>query len=185
MLATLGTKLTRRTKETASSRASGWWTHARPAPEERPGRRGTTNATLSTDVTMTVVAKVDEDVGEVVAEVRCADVVVEEKVVDAVAAVEVERVAAGVARETMTGSLGTTELASRLKTSEEVAARVTGEPLRTMCLRRAKKQTQPSTLRAKKKLPPRRSPRHQESSPLRNWRPSWQGKRAGALGSSS
>merc|ERR1719264_1601579 len=114
---------------------------------------------------MTVVAKVDEDVGEVVAEVRCADVVVE------------ERVAAGVARETMTGSLGTTELASRLKTSEEVAARVTGEPLRTMCLRRERKQTQPSTLRAKKKLPPRRSPRHQENSPLRNWRPSWQGKR--------
>merc|ERR550519_1579760 len=126
---------------------------------------------------MTVVAKVDEDVGELVAEVRCADVVVEEKVVDVVAAVEVERVAAGVARETMTGSLGTTELASRLKTSEEVAARVTGEPLRTMCLRRERKQTQPSTLRAKRRLPPRRSPRLQENSPLRNWRPSWQGQR--------
>merc|ERR1719216_832536 len=126
---------------------------------------------------MTVVAKVDEDVGEVVAEGRCAAVVVEERVVDVVAAVEVERVAAGVARETMTGSLGTTELASRLKTSEEVAARVTGEPLRMMCLRRERKQTQPSTLRAKKKLPPRRNPRHQENSPLRNWRPSWQGKR--------
>merc|ERR1719400_2670790 len=165
MLATLGTKLTRRTKETASSRASGRWTRARLVPGERPGRRGTTNATVSTDVTMTVVAKVDEDVGEVVAEVRCADVVVEEKVVDVVAAVEVERVAAGVARETMTGSLGTTELALRLKTSEEVAAR------------RGRKQTQPSTLRAKKKLPPRRSPRLQENSPLRNWRPSWQGKR--------
>merc|ERR1719462_624538 len=106
-LATPGTKLTRRTKETASLRVSGWWTRARLAPGGRRGRRGTTSATLSTDVMTMAAVKVDEAVEEAVAEVRCVDV-----------AVEVEEVAAGVARGTMTGSLETTELESRLKTRE-------------------------------------------------------------------
>merc|ERR1719462_576918 len=152
-LATPGTKLTRRTKETASLRVSGWWTRARLAPGGRRGRRGTTSATLSTDVMTMAAVKVDEAVEEVAAEVRCVDVAVEEKEVVAVAAVEVEKAAAGAARGTMTGSLETTELESRLKTREEVVARVTGEPLRTMCLRRVRRRTQLSTLRARKKSP--------------------------------
>merc|ERR1712233_132108 len=63
-----------------------------------------------------------------------------------------------------TGSLGTTELESRLKTREEEAARVTGEPLRTMCLRKAKRLTPLSTPKARKKPPSRRSPKLPENS---------------------
>merc|ERR1712037_1096510 len=45
-----------------------------------------------------------------------------------------------------------------LKTREEVAARVTGELLRTMCLRRARRRTPPSTPRPRRKPPWRKSP---------------------------
>merc|ERR1719209_2664814 len=127
---------------------------------------------------MMAVVKVDEAVEEVAAEARCADVAVEEKEVVAVVAVEVETVAAGAARETMTGSLETTELESRLKTREEAAARATGEPLRMMCLRRVRRRTQPSTLKARKKSQPsRRSQRLPENSLLKSWRQSLPGKR--------
>merc|ERR1719410_1686291 len=120
------------------------------------------------------MAPVTVDEAVVVEEARCADVAVEEKegvVVEAV------RVAEGVARGTMTGSPGTTELESRLKTREEAAARVTGELLRTMCPRRVRKQTPLSTLRARRKLPSRKSPRLPENSLLKSWRQSWPGKR--------
>merc|ERR1719391_655110 len=127
---------------------------------------------------MMAAVKGDEAVEEVVAEVRCADVAVEEKEVAAVVAVEVEKAAAGAERGTMTGSLETTELESRLKIREEVVARVTGEPLRTMCLRRVRRRTQLSTPRARKKLPPlRRSPKLPENSLPRSWRLSLPGKR--------
>jgi len=122
--------------------------------------------------------KVDEAVEEVAAEVRCADVAVEVKEVVEVVAAEVERAAAGAARGTTTGSPGTTELESRLKTREEAAERETGEPLRMMCLRRARRRTQPSTQRARKKSRLRsKSPRLPENSLLKSWRQSWQGKR--------
>merc|ERR1719210_2485709 len=104
-LPTPGMKLTRRTKETASSRGRGWWTRARPALVVSPERRGTTSATLSTDVTTMVAVMVAEDVAA--AGERCVDVAV-------------------VARGTSTGSLATTELESRLRTSEEAVARATG-----------------------------------------------------------
>lgn len=127
---------------------------------------------------MTMAAeKVDEAAEEVAAEARCAVVAVEEKEVAVVVAVEVERVVAGAERGTMTGSPGTTELESRLKTREEAAARVTGELLRTMCPRRVRKQTPLSTLRARRKLPSRKSPRLPENSLLKSWRQSWPGKR--------
>merc|ERR1719391_1622759 len=127
---------------------------------------------------MMAAVKGDEAVEEVVAEVRCVDVAVEEKEVVAVAAVEVEKAAAGVARGTMTERLETTELESRLKTREEVVARVTGEPLRTMCLRRVRRRTQLSTPRARKKsLPLRRSPKLPENSLPKSWRLSLPGKR--------
>merc|ERR550534_1334401 len=103
-LPTPGMKLTRRTKETASSRGREWWTRARPALVASPERRGTISATLSTDVTTMVAATVVEDVAA--AGARCVDVVV-------VVAVEVEKEAV-VARGTSTGSLATTELESRL-----------------------------------------------------------------------
>merc|ERR1719222_1700833 len=82
----------------------------------------------------------------------------------------------------MTGSPGTTELESRLKTREEAAARVTGELLRTMCPRRVRKQTPLSTLRARRKLPSRKSPRLPENSLLKSWRQSWPGKRRRSRG---
>merc|ERR1719209_319853 len=126
---------------------------------------------------MMAVVKVDEAVEEVAAEARCADVAVEEKEVVAVVAVEVETVAAGAERGTMTGSPGTTELESRLKTREEAAARATGELLRMMCPRRVRKQTPLSTLRARRKLLSRKSPRLPENSLLKSWRQSWPGKR--------
>merc|ERR1719209_2585930 len=117
---------------------------------------------------MMAVVKVDEAVEEVAAEARCADVAVEEKEVVAVVAEEVETVAAGAARGTMTGSLEITELESRLKTREEAAARATGELLRMMCLRRVRRRTQPSTLKARKKSQPsRRSQRLPENSLLK------------------
>merc|ERR550534_761920 len=78
-LPTPGMKLTRRTKETASSRGREWWTRARPAVVASPERRGTTSATLSTDVTTMVAATVAEDVA------------VEAKEVVVVVAVEVEK----------------------------------------------------------------------------------------------
>merc|ERR1740123_303772 len=79
----------------------------------------------------------------------------------------------------MTGSPGTTELESRLKRREEVAARVTGGLLRTMCLRRARRRTPPLTLRERRKPPlwSRKSPRLRENSPPKSWRLSWPGKR--------
>merc|ERR1719234_423819 len=88
-------------------------------------------------------------------------------------------VAAGGARGTMTGSPETTELESRLKTRGEVAERATGEPLRTMCPRRARRLTQPLTRRAKKKSPPLKklNQNHQGSSLLKNLRPRLLGKR--------
>merc|ERR550534_2205492 len=171
---TPGMKLTRRTKETASSRGRGWWTRARPALVASPERRGTTSATLSTDVTMMVAAMVAEDVAA--AGARCVDVAVEAKEVVVAAAVEVEKEAV-VARGTSTGSLATTELESRLRTSEEAVARATGEPSRTMCPRRARRRTPPWTPRARTKLPPKRNQRHQESSPLKSWRQRLPGKR--------
>merc|ERR1719500_1580455 len=109
--------------------------------------------------------KVDEAAEEVAAEARCAVVAVEEKEVAVVVAVEAERVVAGAERGTMTGSPGTTELESRLKTREEAAAR------------RVRKQTPLSTLRARRKLPSRKSPRLPENSLLKSWRQSWPGKR--------
>merc|ERR1719210_181420 len=112
-LPTPGMKLTRRTKETASSRGRGWWTRARPALVASLERRGTTSATPSTDVTTMVAATVAEDVAA--AGARCV-----------VVAVEVEKEAV-VARGTLTGSLATTELESRLRTSQEAVARATGE----------------------------------------------------------
>ena len=60
---------TRRTKETASSRASGWWTLARLDLGASRGRRGTTSATPSTGVTTMAAVKVDEAVEVVAAEV--------------------------------------------------------------------------------------------------------------------
>merc|ERR1719370_1325774 len=105
-------KLTRRTKETASSRGRGWWTRARPALVASPERRGTTSATPSTDVTTMVAATVAEDAAA--AGARCVDVAVEAKE-GVAAAVEVEKEAV-VARGTSTGSLATTELESRLRT---------------------------------------------------------------------
>merc|ERR1719291_1273721 len=131
--------------------------HARLALGGRGGRRGTTSATLSTAVMTMAAEKVDEAAEEVAAEARCVVVAV---------AVEAERVVAGAERGTMTGSPGTTELESRLKTREEAAARVTGELLRTMCPRRVRKQTPLSTLRARRKLPSRKSPRLPENSLL-------------------
>merc|ERR1719210_865436 len=88
-LPTPGMKLTRRTKETASSRGRGWWTRARPALVASPGRRGTTSATPSTDVTTMVAATVAEDVAA--AGERCVDVAAEAKEVVVVVAVEVEK----------------------------------------------------------------------------------------------
>merc|ERR1719210_250998 len=126
-LPTPGMKLTRRTKETASSRGRGWWTRARPALVVSPERRGTTSATLSTDVTTMVAVRVAEDVAA--AGERCVDVEAKEVVV--VVAVEVVKEAV-VARGTSTGSLATTELESRLRTSEEAVARATGN-LRGRC----------------------------------------------------
>jgi len=123
-------------------------------------------------------AKVDGAVEEVAAEVRCADVVVEEKEEDEVVAVEVERAVAGGARGTTTGSPETTELESRLKTREEVVARVTGEPLRTMCPRRVRRLTQLLTPREKKKSPPKKLNQSlQESSLLKSLRLRLLGKR--------
>merc|ERR1719225_487640 len=113
-------KLTRRTKETASSRGRGWWTRARPALVASPERRGTTSVTLSTDVTTMVAATVAED--EAAAGARCVDVAVEAKEV-------VEEVAV-VARGISTGSLATTELESRLRTSVEAVARAKLPPKR-------------------------------------------------------
>merc|ERR1719391_977957 len=107
---------------------------------------------------------------------RCVDVAVEAKEVVVVGAVEVEKEAV-VARGTSTGSLATTELESRLRTSEEAVARATGEPSRTMCPRRARRRTPPWTPRARTKLPPKRNPRLQESSPLKRWRQRLPGKR--------
>merc|ERR1719433_2344352 len=100
---------------------------------------------------------------------RCVDVAVEAK-----EGVVVEAV---VARGTSTGSLATTELESRLRTSEEALARATGEPSRTMCLRRARRRTPPWTPRARTKLPPKRNLKLQESSPLKSWRQRLPGKR--------
>merc|ERR1712013_85547 len=156
--------LTRKTKETASSRGRGWWTRARPALVASPERRGTTSATLSTDVTTMVAATV------------AVDVAVAAKEVVVVVAVEVEKEDV-VARGTSTGSLATTELESRLRTSEEAVARATGEPSRTMCPRRARRRTPPWTPRARTKLPPKRNLRLQESLPPKSWRQRLSGKR--------
>merc|ERR1719210_3228182 len=149
-LPTPGMKLTRRTKETASSRGRGWWTRARPALVASPGRRGTTSATPSTDVTTMVAATVAEDVAA--AGERCVDVAAEAKEVVVVVAVEVEKEAV-VARGTLTGSLATTELESRLRTSEAAVAR------------RARRRTPPWTPRARTKPPPPWTPRARTKPP--------------------
>merc|ERR1719494_1202915 len=114
-----------------------------------------------------VAATVAEDVAA--AGARCVDVAAEAK--------EVVVKEAVVARGTLTGSLATTELGSRLRTSEEAAARATGEPLRTMCPRRARRRTPPWTPRVRTKPPPKRNLRLQESSPLKSWRQRLPGKR--------
>merc|ERR1719219_2959310 len=111
---------------------------------------------------MMVAAMVAEDAAA--AGARCVDVAVEEK-------------EAVVARGTLTGSLATTEPESRLRISEEAVARAIGEPSRTMCPRRARRRTPPWTPRARTKLPPKRNPRLQESSPLKSWRQRLPGKR--------
>merc|ERR1719210_2144545 len=173
-LPTPGMKLTRRTKETASSRGRGWWTRVRPVLVASPGRRGTTSATLSTDVTTMVAVTVAEDVAA--AGERCVDVAVEAKEVVVMVDVEVEKEAV-VARGTLTGSQATTELESRLRTSEGAVARATGEPSRTMCPRRARRRTPPWTPRARTKLPPKRNLKLQENSPPKSWRQRLPGKR--------
>merc|ERR1719470_289142 len=123
---------------------------------------------------MMVAVTVAEDVAA--AGARCVDVAVEAKEVVVVVAVEVEKEAV-VARGTSTGSLVTTELESRLRTSEEAVARATGELSRTTCPRRVRRRTPPWTPRVRTKLPPKRNPRLQESSPPKSWRQRLPGKR--------
>merc|ERR1719234_1072632 len=79
----------------------------------------------------------------------------------------------------MTGSPETTELESRLKTRGEAVERATGEPLRMMCPRKVRRQTQLSTPRAKKKSPPSKKLNQnlQGSSLRKSWRLRLPGKR--------